>query len=75
MQDQKTPMAVVKLAYELAVTGRFEDVAALERELIAEGYDDVIHILEGASVRAALDEVCAAGREREAPRWHHHAAW
>jgi hypothetical protein len=35
--DPMTPLAAIKLAYELALTGKFEDVAAVERELVAYG--------------------------------------
>jgi hypothetical protein len=66
MPDDK-PARVVKLAYELAQTGLFEDVAAVERELVAVGYGDEIHSLERPTVRGVIDEVCASRREREEP--------
>lgn len=70
MQSEKTPLGAIKLAYELALTGKFENVSALERELIAAGYDEGLYALEGNKVRAALEEVCAEGRERARPVYH-----
>jgi hypothetical protein len=64
MSDDK-PARVVKLAYELAQTGLFEDVAAVERELAAVGYGDEIQALGRPTFRGIIDEVCASRRERE----------
>jgi hypothetical protein len=63
---------VVKLAYELALTGKFEDFHAIERELVAIGLTDELQSLERPGIRDALTEVCITGREREQPTWHLH---
>jgi hypothetical protein len=75
VQQQDRLTRVIKLAYELAQTGKFEDVAAVERELVAVGYGQDIHSLERPGIRIVLDEVCATGRKRDAPTWHRHIAF
>jgi len=72
--DPMTPLAAIKLAYELALTGKFEDVAAGKR-VGRLWYGDIIHMLEERGVHAALGEVCASGREREVPKWRQHMAF
>jgi hypothetical protein len=69
-QDDGRLAHVVQIAYELARTGDFEDFASLEREVIAEGFAEGVHWLEGPGIRRALDEICAA--RRQTPAWRHH---
>ncbi len=59
MVDERRVTRVVKLAYELAQTGVFEDFAAIERELISLGYADEARSLEKPSIRDTLSEICA----------------
>jgi hypothetical protein len=61
---------VVQIAYELARTGRFEDFASLEREVIEEGLEEGVPWLERPGIRHALTEICDANRRRDA--WHTH---
>ena len=75
VQEQDRPPRVVKLAYELASTGKFEDYAAVERELVALGYGNETPSLERPGIRVVLDEACAAGRERDVPVWRQHTAF
>jgi hypothetical protein len=76
MSDEgNSPRRVVKLALELAQTGLFEDAAAVERELVAVGYEKEIHSLERPTVRTVIDKVCASRRERDEPGWHQHTAY
>jgi hypothetical protein len=74
MVDERRVTRVVKLAYELAQTGVFEDFAAIERELVSLGYADEAHSLEKPSIRDTLSEICITGREREEPTWHSHTS-
>jgi hypothetical protein len=75
VQQQDRLTRVVKLAYELAQTGKFEDVAAVERELVTLGYEEETSSLKSPGLRVVIDEVCATGRERDAPTWHQHTAY
>jgi hypothetical protein len=65
---------VVRLAYELAQTGKFDDYAAIERELVAAGDKNDVASLDRPGLRGALNEVCATGRERDADAWRRHTS-
>jgi hypothetical protein len=54
---------VAERAYALARMGIFEDFAAIEREIAAEGFVEEAHWLERPGVRDALDEICIANRQ------------
>jgi hypothetical protein len=54
---------VAERAYALARTGIFEDSAAIEHEIAAEGFADEAHWLERPGVREALDEICIVHRQ------------
>jgi hypothetical protein len=56
---------VVQIAYELARTGDFEDFVSIEREVIAEGFEEGVHWLERPGIRQALTEICKARRGLE----------
>jgi hypothetical protein len=75
VQEQDRLARVVKLAYELASTGKFEDMVAVKRELVALGYGDDTRSLEKPGIRLSLDEACASGRERDVPAWHTHTSF
>ena len=74
MTDDGRLTRVFKLAYELAQTGKFEDIAAIERELTSAGLAAELHSLEMPGIRAVLSDVCATGREREEATWHSHTS-
>jgi hypothetical protein len=74
MVDRNSPLGrAIKLGYELAETGRFQDFAAIERELVAFGFEDEARLIVG-SVRQTIEQVCATGREREVLTWHSQTA-
>jgi hypothetical protein len=51
------------IALELARTGKFDDVAAIERELVKVGYPaDGIRSLERPIIRVAINGACRVGR-------------
>jgi hypothetical protein len=75
MVQQDRLRRVVKLAYELAQTGKFENVAAVESELVALGYAEETLLLQSPGLRVVIDEVCTTGRERDVPTWHQHTAY
>jgi hypothetical protein len=54
---------VVQIAFELARTGDFEDFASLEREVIAEGFEEGVCWLERPGIRQALSEACTASHD------------
>lgn len=54
---------VAERAYALARTGIFEDFAAIEREIIAEGFGDEVRWLERPALRDTLDEICIVNRQ------------
>lgn len=54
---------IASRAYELAQTGAFEDCAAIQREIGAEGFEEEAHCLDQHAVRHALDEICIARRQ------------
>jgi hypothetical protein len=54
---------VAERAYTLARMGIFEDFAAIEQEIAAEGFAQEAHWLERPGVRNALDEICIANRQ------------
>jgi hypothetical protein len=62
---------VVEIAFELARTGDFEDVASLEREVIAEGLED-LQWIERPGIRRELQSICESRRRVEG--WHSHTA-
>jgi hypothetical protein len=75
MPEEKGRLArAAKLAYELAQTGKFENFSAVARELVAVGYKGEIHSFDRPGFRAAIDEVCVTGRERDVDTWHQHTA-
>jgi hypothetical protein len=51
---------VASRAYELAQTGQFEDLAAIERELVAEGFGDEIGNVKKPALQSAINAVCIA---------------
>jgi hypothetical protein len=65
---------IIKLAYQLARTGRFEDIAAVERRIVALGYEEEAASLESPGVRVMIDEICATRRDSSGPGWHRHSA-
>jgi hypothetical protein len=72
MHYRRNPVAhVVKLALALAETGKFEDSASIQRELIDAGcaVEEVL-VLDGLGLRILIDSACASRREREEPTWH-----
>jgi hypothetical protein len=62
---------VASRAYELAQTGEFEDFAAIERELFAEGFGGDIGGLKKPELQNVLDAMCAASRGTDIGREHH----
>jgi hypothetical protein len=66
MHEQREPVGrAVRLALELAETGAFENITAIERELAAVGYPrGDIQSLERPGVRIIIDAVCSTGRRR-----------
>jgi hypothetical protein len=50
-------------AYELAQTGSFEDFAAIERELIVEGFGEAVEKVKKPSIERAISETCRATRD------------
>jgi hypothetical protein len=73
-QQQDRVARVIRLAYELAQTGKFDDATAVEQELVALGYNDEAPSLKSPGLRIVIDEVCATGRERDIAGWHTHTA-
>ncbi|WP_158817987.1 hypothetical protein [Methylocapsa sp. S129] len=53
---------VAERAYALARTGSFEDFAAIEQEIAAEGFGEEVHWLERPALRNTLDEICIVNR-------------
>jgi hypothetical protein len=60
LEDRLAP--VVHLACDLAQTGKFEDFAAIERELVAEGFAEGVRSMETPAVMDAITEICVASR-------------
>ena len=56
---------VAKFAYKLAHSGKYEDFAAVERELIALGLADEVRSLDVPEIRSTLTMLCATARKRE----------
>jgi hypothetical protein len=76
MAQQRDRVAqVIKLAYELAQTGKFDDATAVDQELVALGYNEEAPSLKSPGLRIVIDEVCATGRKRDVVDWHTHMAW
>jgi hypothetical protein len=75
MAQQDRVSQVIKLAYELAQTGKFDDATAVDQELVALGYNEETRSLKSPDLRIVIDEVCATGRERDIRGWHTHVAW
>ena len=70
-EDRTRLERAIKLAYELAQTGMFDDFGAIEDELVALGYGGEAPALTRPGISEALDEVCAVSvRERNGPTWH-----
>jgi hypothetical protein len=74
MAESDRSTRVVKLAYELAQTGKFEDMAAIERELASVGLSEELRALDRPGIRAVINEACVTGREREEATWHSHTS-
>jgi hypothetical protein len=74
MAQQDRVARVIKLAYELAQTGKFDSIKAIERELVALGYEEETTSLNSPGLRIVIDEVCSTGRKPDEPRWHTHVA-
>jgi hypothetical protein len=51
---------VAQRAYIFVRTGTYEDSAAIEREIVAEGFKEVAPWLERRGVRDPLDKICIA---------------
>lgn len=64
MNDHREAVArAATIALEMARTGKFEDVAAVERELVKLGYPaDGIRSLERPIIRIAINGACRVGR-------------
>jgi hypothetical protein len=58
----------------LAKTGKFEDVSAVAREMMALGYAEEARSPDGPGI-SMIDHVFSTGRERDARAWHQHAAF
>jgi len=52
---EDTTAIIASRAYQLAETGEFEDFAAIERELLAEGFGDEIEELKKPPLENALN--------------------
>jgi hypothetical protein len=61
-QTENRVTYVARRAYALARTGIFEDFAAVEREIQAEGFAKEARLLERQGVADVLDEVCITNR-------------
>jgi len=55
---EDTTAVVASRAYQLAETGEFEDCAAIQRELVAEGFGDEIEILKKPLLENTLNALC-----------------
>ena len=55
-----TKAVIASRAYELAQTGKFEDFAAIERELVAEGFGDEISNVKKPALQSAITAICIA---------------
>jgi hypothetical protein len=58
---------VASRAYELAQTGSFEDFAAIERELIAEGFGGEIEKVKESPIERAISAKCQETRDARGP--------
>ena len=58
---------VVQIAYELARTGNFRDFESIEREVIAEGFEEGVHWIERPGIKHALTEICDAQHKLSSP--------
>jgi hypothetical protein len=63
-----TTAVVASRAYELAQTGEFEDFAAIERQLLAEGFGEHVVGLKRPALQSALGDICAARRQAASHR-------
>jgi hypothetical protein len=57
---------VTQRAYEFAMSGAFESMAALERQLVLEGFGHNLWWLERPGVRRALAEISVSSRRLQA---------
>ena len=57
---EDTKAVVASRAYELAQTGQFANLAAIERELLAEGFGDHLEGVNRPAIRNAIEAMCAA---------------
>jgi hypothetical protein len=60
---------IIERAYELARSGRYPTVSMVKKQIRAEGYPSVESYLQGATIHAALRDLCRAARPQggEAP--------
>jgi hypothetical protein len=62
---EDTTAVVASRAYQLAETGRFKDFAAIERELLAEGFGREIEGLKKSPLENALNATCLSASSAE----------
>jgi hypothetical protein len=53
---------IIERAYELARSGRYPTVSMVKKQIRAEGYPSVESYLQGATIHAALRDLCRAAR-------------
>jgi hypothetical protein len=59
---EDTTAVAASRAYELARTGMFEDFAAIERELFAEGFGEDVDRLDKSAIKNTITRMCVAMR-------------
>jgi hypothetical protein len=65
---EDTAAVIASRAYELAQTGSFDDYAAIERELFAEGFREDIDRAKKSALQSAITEICDAKRQMPSQR-------
>jgi hypothetical protein len=65
---EDTTAVIASRAYELAQTGAFEDYAAIERELFAEGFREDIDGTKKSALQSVFTEICDAKRQMPGQR-------
>lgn len=63
MSKEERKIYVIRRAYELARTGQYADVWAIENALIGEGYSEARDLLDRHSVRDDLNSICTQARK------------
>jgi hypothetical protein len=66
MTNDAQTVRATRRAYEFAVSGAFETMAALERQLALEGFGHDLWWLERPGVRSALSEISLTSRRLQA---------